>query len=53
MYSCFLHQYNWPARYNWNNVESGIKYHSPNASHTDYAERYLDIFKYLYEKYAY
>ena len=28
-YSCFLHQYNWPPRYNWNIVESGVKHHKP------------------------
>jgi hypothetical protein len=28
--SDFLHQYNWPARYNWNNAESGVKHHKPN-----------------------
>jgi hypothetical protein len=26
-YSSFLHQYNWPPRYNWNIVESGVKHH--------------------------
>ena len=31
-YSSFLHQENWPPRYNWNIVESGIKYHNPNLS---------------------
>jgi hypothetical protein len=25
----FLNQYNWPPRYNWNIVESGIKHHKP------------------------
>jgi len=24
----FPHQYNWPSRYNWNIVESGIKHHN-------------------------
>ena len=28
-YSGFFHQYNLPLRYNWNNVESGVKYHKP------------------------
>jgi hypothetical protein len=28
-YSSFLHQQNWPPRYNWNIVESGIKHHKP------------------------
>jgi hypothetical protein len=23
----FLHQWNWPPRYNWNIVESGVKHH--------------------------
>jgi hypothetical protein len=26
-YSGFLYQQNWPLRYNWNIVESGIKHH--------------------------
>ena len=26
-YSGFLHQKNWPPRYNWNIVESGVKHH--------------------------
>jgi len=25
----FLHQSNWPPRYNWNIVESGVKHHKP------------------------
>jgi len=32
-YSGFLHQWNWPPRYNWNIVESGIKHHSLNFNH--------------------
>ena len=31
-YSSFLHQLNWPPRYNWNIVESGIKHHNPNPN---------------------
>ena len=27
-YSGFLHQKNWPPRYNWNIVESGVKHHT-------------------------
>ena len=27
----FLHQWNWPPRYNWNIIESGVKHHNPNA----------------------
>jgi hypothetical protein len=30
-YSGFLHKWNWPSRYSWKNVESGIKYHNPLA----------------------
>jgi hypothetical protein len=30
VFSGFLHQLNWPPRYNWNIVESGIKHHKPN-----------------------
>ena len=26
----FLHQLNWPPRYNWNIVESGVKHHKTN-----------------------
>ena len=29
-YSSFFHQWNWPPRYNWNTVESGVKHHNPN-----------------------
>ena len=29
-FSGFLHQSNWPPRYNWNIVESGIKHHQTN-----------------------
>jgi hypothetical protein len=29
-YSGFLHQWNWPPRYNWNIVESGVKHHKPS-----------------------
>jgi hypothetical protein len=25
----FLHQQNWPPRYSWNIVESGVKHHNP------------------------
>jgi hypothetical protein len=28
-FSGFLHQYNWPPRFNWNIVESGVKHHKP------------------------
>ena len=28
--SGFLHQQNWPPRYNWNIVESGVKHHKTN-----------------------
>ena len=30
-YSSFLHQENWPPRYNWNIVESILKHHNPNC----------------------
>ena len=29
-YSCFLHQQNWPPRYNWNIVENGVNHHRTN-----------------------
>ena len=29
VYSGFLHQLNWPPRYYWNIVESGVKQHNP------------------------
>jgi hypothetical protein len=35
-YSRFLHQLNWPPRYNWNIVESGVKHQNPNPSITCY-----------------
>ena len=31
-YSGFLHQWNWPPRYRWNSVESGVKHHSTNTN---------------------
>ena len=31
-YFSFLHQLNWPPRYNWNIVESGIKHHKPQPT---------------------
>ena len=31
-YSSFLHQWNWPPRYNWNIFESGDKLHKPKPS---------------------
>jgi len=32
IFSGFLHQYNWPPRYNWNIVEGGVKHHYFNSS---------------------
>ena len=32
MFASFLHQSNWPPRYNWNIVESGVKHHKTNKS---------------------
>ena len=29
-YSGFLHQLNWPPRYNWNIVESDVKHYNPD-----------------------
>ena len=29
-YFGFLHQYNWPPRYNWNIIESGVKLYNTN-----------------------
>ena len=29
-FSGFFHQWNWPPRYNWNIVESGVKHNNPN-----------------------
>jgi hypothetical protein len=40
-YSGFLHQLNWPARYNWNIVESGVKHHQTNK--LTYKNQYLNI----------
>ena len=28
-YAGFLYKYNWPLRFNWNIVESGVKHHKP------------------------
>ena len=38
-YSGFLHQLNWPPRYNWNIVGSGVKHHNPNNTHEHYKEK--------------
>ena len=35
-YSGFLHQENWPPRYNWNITESSIKHHKPPTSTMSY-----------------
>ena len=32
VYSGFLHLWNWPPRYNWNIVESGVKHYKPNQT---------------------
>ena len=32
-YSGFLHQWNWPSRYIWNIVWSGVKYHNPSHAY--------------------
>ena len=29
VYPGFLHQWNWPPRFNWNVDESGVKHHNP------------------------
>jgi hypothetical protein len=41
--SSFLHQKNWPPRYNWNIVESGVKHHQTNKhiSETVRSTKYL------------
>ena len=31
-YSGFINQYNWPPWYNWNIVNSGVKYHNTKAN---------------------
>ena len=33
-YSGLLHPSNWPPRYSWNTVESGVKHNIPNPSNT-------------------
>jgi hypothetical protein len=33
-YSGFLYQLNWPPRYNWNIVKSGVKHHNHNHTIT-------------------
>ena len=32
VYSGFPHQYNWPPRYSWNIIESGVKHHKPRIT---------------------
>ena len=34
-YSSFHYQYKWPPRYNWNIVESGVKYHTLTLTQTN------------------
>jgi hypothetical protein len=34
-YSGYFHQKNWPPRYNWNIVESGVKQHNPYPYYHD------------------
>jgi hypothetical protein len=31
-YSGFFNQKNWPPRYDWNIVESGVKHNNPNSN---------------------
>ena len=43
----FIHQLNWPPRYNWNIVESGIKHHKPTN------RLFFILFVFLYFSYCY
>ena len=43
--SGFLYKYNWPPRYNWTIVESGVKHHQTNKHiyHKSLVLLYIDI----------
>jgi hypothetical protein len=43
-YSGFLHQYNWPPRYNWNIVENSVKHHEPKPKPFDQI-KLIEIYK--------
>jgi hypothetical protein len=45
----FRHQYNWPTRYNWNIVESGVKYHNPNPSPLHVSAPKDQVIKWVYQ----
>ena len=44
-YSSFIHQQNWPPRYNWDIVESGVKHHNPNLNPKMYDSKNI-VYKY-------
>ena len=44
-YCGFLHQYNWPPRYNWNIVESGVKHHRPKSNLYDLVTNITNEFR--------
>jgi hypothetical protein len=50
-YSGFLHQYNCPPRYDWNSIESGVKYYNPNTKSlplcdaVEYGRSWVPIFR--------
>jgi hypothetical protein len=45
----FLHQYDWPPRYSWNIVESGVKHHNPHNLSIVYCIREIQIGFSLYK----
>jgi hypothetical protein len=48
-FSGFRHQYNWPTRYNWNIVESGVKYHNSNPSPLHVSAPKDQVIKWVYQ----
>jgi hypothetical protein len=46
----FLHKYNWPPRYSWNIVESGVKHHQTNKHNDHNSLVLLHIHGYLARK---
>ena len=49
--SGFLHQYNWPLRYNWNIVESGVRHHKKNQRNATllFGHEYININIFLFK----
>ena len=43
IFSGFLHQENWPLRYSWNIVESGVNHHNPSPKSNHYIISSMEI----------